>query len=215
MAKKASPKKTLKKARKADKKVASKPSKLAARAASRPALRVQESTPQEVVKLKKSPLSKAEITEFRKMLLEKRRSLIGDMNGMQTEALRTNRQDGSGDLSLMPDHPANIATDNFEQEFTLGLLESERTLLKEINEALERIQAGTFGMCLGTGEPISKPRLVARPWAKYGIEYARMIEKGLIRPGEDRYGMAASEEEPAAPDEDEEDFEEEPSDSEE
>ncbi|RPI60202.1 MAG: hypothetical protein EHM48_07635 [Planctomycetaceae bacterium] len=133
---------------------------------------------------KKSPLTKSEVAKFREMLMEKRRSLIGDMTNMQDEALRTNRQDGSGDLSLMPDHPANIATDTFEQEFTLGLLESERTMLKEINEALERIAEGTFGVCMGTGEPIAKPRLMARPWAKYCIEYARMIEKGLIRPPE-------------------------------
>jgi RNA polymerase-binding transcription factor DksA len=88
-------------------------------------------------------LSKAELREFRQMLLDKRRSLVGDMNGMQSEALRTNRQDSSGDLSLMPDHPANIASDNFEQEFTLGLLQSERTLLTEIDEALARIDEGT------------------------------------------------------------------------
>ena len=154
--------------------------------------------------LKKSPMSKAELEEFRKLLLDKRRSLIGDMNGMESEALRLNRQDAGGDLSLMPDHPANIATDNFEQEFTLGLLESERTLLTEINEALERIDNGTFGICLGTGEPISKPRLIARPWAKFTIEYARLLEKGQVRlpersvemPDEEPTGEEEPEEEP-------------------
>jgi DnaK suppressor protein len=157
--------------------------------------------------LKKSPMSKAELEEFRKLLLDKRRSLIGDMNGMESEALRLNRQDAGGDLSLMPDHPANIATDNFEQEFTLGLLESERTLLTEINEALERIDNGTYGICLGTGEAISKPRLTARPWAKYTIEYARLLEKGQVRLPERSVEMP--DEEPSGEEEPDEEPEEE------
>ena len=119
------------------------------------------------------------------MLIEKRRALVGDMNGIQAEALGANRRQGAGDLSNMPTHPADIGTDNYEQEFSLGLLESERALLAEIDEALARIEDGTFGVCLGTGKPIAKARLKARPWAKYGIEYARLIEKGLVRPGED------------------------------
>ena len=129
---------------------------------------------------RKSILGKAELDEFRRMLLEKRRALLGDMTGMEAETVRSNRQDRSGDLSSIPIHPADVGTDNFEQEFTLGLLESERTLLREIDEALDRIEGGTFGICLGTDRPIDKARLRARPWAKYCIEYARLIEKGLV-----------------------------------
>jgi DnaK suppressor protein len=128
----------------------------------------------------KCPLSKAELDEFRKMLIDKRRALLGDMTGMEAETFRTNRQERSGDLSNIPIHPADVGTDNFEQEFTLGLLESERTLLREIDEALDRIEQGTYGVCLGTGEAIDKARLRARPWAKYCIAYARLIEKGLV-----------------------------------
>jgi len=139
-------------------------------------------------------LSKAELEEFRSMLLEKRRSLLGDMSGIEAGALRASRQESSGDLSSMPTHPADIGTDNFEQEFTLGLLESERALLGEINEALARIEDGTFGICMGTGKPIGKARLTARPWAKYCIEYARMVEKGLVRPGEEHSEEISEEE---------------------
>ncbi len=137
-------------------------------------------------RLKKSPLSKTELKEFRQMLLAKRRALLGDMTHMEAEALRTNRQEGTGDLSKIPTHDADVGTDNFEQEFTLGLLESERIMLGEINEALERIDKGTYGICLGTGLAIGKARLKARPWAKYCIEYARLIEKGLARRGQER-----------------------------
>ena len=132
----------------------------------------------------KCPLSKAELKKVRAMLLAKRHDLLGDMIAMEAEAHRS-RDANSGDLSSMPTHLADLGTDNFEQEFTLGLLESERALLTEIDQALERIENRTYGICLGTGEPINKPRLMARPWAKYSIEYARLIEKGLAEPAED------------------------------
>ncbi len=148
----------------------------------------------------KSPLSKTQLEEFRQMLLDKRRSIVGDMTGIEAEALRTNRQEGSGDLSNMPTHPADIGTDNFEQEFTLGLLESERTLLAEINSALERIDGGTYGVCLGTGKPIGAARLKARPWARYCIDYAKLIERGLAQPSQGP-ASATSEQEEEEPEE--------------
>jgi DnaK suppressor protein len=166
--------------------------KAAPAAALRPTVALAELT--KGPRLKKSPLSKAELKEFRLMLLEKRRSLIGDMTGMANEALRTNRQESSGDLSKIPTHDADVGTDNFEQEFTLGLLESERTLLTEINEALERIDNGTYGICLGTGRPISKGRLKARPWAKYCIEYAHLIEQGAVSAAAEREEQGQEEE---------------------
>ena len=54
------------------------------------------------IKIRKSVLSRKELNEFKEMLLRKRRQLLGDMNGMEAEAFRTNRQDGSGDLSNIP-----------------------------------------------------------------------------------------------------------------
>jgi RNA polymerase-binding protein DksA len=134
----------------------------------------EESKP---IKLK-CTLSRKELAEYREMLLEKRRTLLGDMDGMHAEAMRDNRDEGTSDLSTMPVHMADVGTDNYEQEFTLGLLESERQLLREIDESLQRMTEGTYGVCLGTGKPINKSRLRAMPWAKFSIEYARMIEQG-------------------------------------
>ena len=175
-ASKAASKAAKKTATKATKKTAT---KAAPKAASKAASKAAKSTKK---RLTKSPLTKSQLKSFRQLLLDKRRDLVGDMNGIQAEALRSGEHSIGSDLSNMPTHPADIGTDNYEHEFTLGLLESERTLLKEIDEALERVESGTFGICLGTGEPIALPRLKARPWAKYGIEYARLLEKGLVRP---------------------------------
>jgi DnaK suppressor protein len=132
-------------------------------------------------RLTKSPLSKKELEEFGEMLLAKRRELLGDMTGMEEQAAR---QQSSGNLSRMPTHMADVGTDNFEHEFTLGLLESEQQMLREIDEAIRRIEDKTYGICVGTGQPIPKPRLQAKPWAKYTVEYTRMVEKGLVKPAE-------------------------------
>jgi DnaK suppressor protein len=115
-----------------------------------------------------------ELEHYRELLLAKRRELVGDMSSMEHEALRTS----TTNLSNLPLHMADMGTDNYEQEFTLGLVEKDRNLLREINTALAKIQNGTFGLCEGTGKPISKPRLEAQPWAKFSIEHARMLERG-------------------------------------
>jgi RNA polymerase-binding protein DksA len=155
----------------------------------------------------KTPLSRKELQEFRELLLAKRRDLLGDMAGIQGDAISSSRHENSG--GNMPTHPADIGSDNYEQEFSLELLESERILLQEIDEALHRINEGTYGLCLGTGKPIGLPRLRARPWAKYCIDYQRMIEKGLVRPPTNE---EEDEEEPGEDldEEDEESAEEEP-----
>ncbi len=99
---------------------------------------------------------------------------------IEGEALKKSRLDATGDLSSMPIHMADLGTDNYEQEFALGLMDGERKLLREIDYALERISNRTYGICTGTGQPIPKARLEAQPWARYCIEYARKLEQGLV-----------------------------------
>jgi RNA polymerase-binding protein DksA len=129
---------------------------------------------------RKQAFTKDDIEAFKKSLLEKRREILRNVTEFEDEALRKSRVDASGDLSSMPIHMADLGTDNYEQEFALGLMDSERKLLKEIDEALQRIEEGTYGVCEGTGKPIRKARLKARPWARYCVEYARMLEQGLV-----------------------------------
>ncbi len=75
-------------------------------------------------------------------------------------------------------HMADVGTDNWEQEFTFGLIENEQDRIREIDAALKRIQNKTYGVCQATHVPISLARLEAKPWAKYCIEYARAREEG-------------------------------------
>lgn len=134
--------------------------------------------------VRKEALSAKDIRHFKDVLLQKRQEILRSVHEIEGEALRKSRLDASGDLSSMPIHMADLGTDNFQQEFSLELMDSERRLLTEIDEALHRIENGTYGICEGTGKPISKARLEAQPWARYSIEYARMLEQGLVREGE-------------------------------
>ena len=130
---------------------------------------------------RKSRLSIASIEHFKQLLLEKRREILKNVNEIEDEALNKSRLDATGDLSSMPIHMADLGTDNFEQEFVLGLMDSERKLLHEIDDALQRIDEGTYGICEGTGKSIRKARLEAQPWARYCVIYARMLEQGIAR----------------------------------
>ena len=141
-----------------------------------PKTEVEERTP-------KTRLSSADLRHYRELLLQKRREILGNVSEIEGEALRKSRLDASGDLSSMPIHMADLGTDNFDQEFSLELMDSERRLLVEIDDALNRITAGTYGICEGTGKPITKARLEAQPWARYSVEYAKMIEQGHVKEG--------------------------------
>lgn len=120
----------------------------------------------------KTQLSRKELNHYRELLLLKRRELIGDLDAMETQALRS----GGGNLSHMPIHMADIGTDTYDQDFMLGLAETERRQLREIDDALQRIEDRTYGVCQLTGQPIPTARLDAKPWAKYTVESARKME---------------------------------------
>jgi len=126
----------------------------------------------------KRSLSAVDRESFKNSLLLKRREIFQNVSEIEGETLKKSRLDAAGDLSSMPIHMADIGTDNYEQEFALDLMDSERKILVEIDEALQRLENGTYGTCEGTGQPIRKARLKAQPWARYCVEYARMVEEG-------------------------------------
>ena len=121
-----------------------------------------------------------QLEQFRKLLLAKRRILAGDVSGLEKAALESSRQDASGDLSKMPLDMADVGSDNYEQEFTLSLIETEQATLQEIDEALGRIESKSFGKCDACGSGIPLARLKVRPHAKYCIECKRRKEQGSL-----------------------------------
>jgi RNA polymerase-binding protein DksA len=131
-------------------------------------------------KSSKCGLTAAEIEKFRELLLAKRSEILGNVTTMEDETFKKERSE----LSSMPFHMADAGSDNFEQEFALDLMDSEKKMLTEINDALRRIEEGTYGICEGRGEPIPKARLNAIPWARYCVQCAELKEKGQLIEGE-------------------------------
>lgn len=130
-------------------------------------------------RLTKSPLNKRELTKFRELLLIKRAAIVGNVSSMESEALTGG---GSGSLSHLPQHMADAGSDTYDQSLSLDIAASQRKLLQEIDDALQRIDDNTYGICELLGIPISKARLEAKPWAKYSIEAARRLELGRASP---------------------------------
>ena len=106
----------------------------------------------------KTKLPKKDLAHFRTQLLLKRAELVGDLSAMESQALRA----GGGNPSHMPIHMADVGTDTYDQDFMLGLAEAERHRLREIDEALQRIDDRTYGICQMTSKPIPKARLNAK-----------------------------------------------------
>jgi DnaK suppressor protein len=118
----------------------------------------------------------ADLRRFRMVLLAKQKEILGNVITMENEALRRSHTSPL----LQPHDLADLSTDNYELENTLGLVGSERDLLAEIEHALARIQSGTYGVCEGDGQFIPRARLRAIPWTRYCVRCASLNERGVL-----------------------------------
>jgi RNA polymerase-binding transcription factor DksA len=121
-------------------------------------------------------MKKLEMKAYKKLLLSIRSRLRGDVTAMADAALNKTRRESSGDLSSMPIHMADVGSDNFEQEFTLGLMENEEETLERIEAALERIEEGVYGVCLECEAKIPKARLNVIPFTPHCVKCASKLE---------------------------------------
>lgn len=124
-------------------------------------------------------MKKADVKIYKERLLALRARLRGDVTHMADSALKQSRTQANGDLSSMPIHMADLGTDNFEQEFTLSLMESDAGILDKIEAALERVEEGTYGHCEECGAKIPKTRLNAIPYATMCVKCASQYERGF------------------------------------
>ena len=124
-------------------------------------------------------MNKAELGTYKELLLGLRARLRGDVSQMADAALKKSRSEANGDLSTMPIHMADIGSDNFEQEFTLSLMENEGVTLEQIESSLERIEEGSYGQCEECGVKIPKARLNAIPYATLCVRCAEQQENGF------------------------------------
>jgi len=102
---------------------------------------------------------------YREKLQELALRLNGNVSSLKGQALRSLGGEASGNLSNAPVHLADLASDTFEQELAVGLLQNQEQVLRQIATALERLEARTFGRCKRCGKPIPEGRLDAIPYA--------------------------------------------------
>jgi DnaK suppressor protein len=118
-------------------------------------------------------MTKAELETYRQRLVDMGTRLEADVSSLADEALRPSGGEQSGSLSSVPVHPADLGTDNYEQEVAADLLGNERDTLAAVRTALDRIEQGTYGQCGVCGRPISRERLDTVPYTTLCIDHAR------------------------------------------
>ncbi|MFH0944054.1 MAG: TraR/DksA C4-type zinc finger protein [Planctomycetota bacterium] len=116
-------------------------------------------------------MKKSEAARFQQLLLRKRESLLGDLESLESQAFKTSGQDASAN------HMADFGSDNYEQEFTFGLIENNEVVMRQITGALKEIEVGRYGLCQGCGLMIPTPRLEVLPWAAYCVTCQEQNER--------------------------------------
>lgn len=121
--------------------------------------------------VKSTPFSKRQ----RQRLLELRSMLLDTMESVADGSLRS-RPEGS-EASAFGQHMADAGSDAYDRDFALSLLSQEQDALYEINEALKRVDIGTYGICEMSGKPIPEIRLEALPFARFTVECQAQLER--------------------------------------
>jgi DnaK suppressor protein len=117
-------------------------------------------------------MDKRRVRGFRDKLLGRRESLVGQV---QEAELYSRERD-----SEATQDPADMAANAYTKELLVSMSDNDRQLLKLIDEALERIEAGGYGKCVRCGNPLPDKRLDAVPWARHCLPCQDLQEKGLL-----------------------------------
>ncbi len=116
-------------------------------------------------------LAKTKVNKFRKRLLQVLEELGGKLEHMEESILK-------GDGEISPDEVDEFGSDAYSTEFQIGLLENEEEIRRETLEALQRCDAGTYGVCERCEKLIPERRLEVLPWARYCVACQKAVEEG-------------------------------------
>lgn len=125
--------------------------------------------------MRPTPLSDEQIEELRQAMLQRRREIVGDYQSLRQEAPGRDQEEGTM-ISNAPTHPADMGADELSRSTDKQVGQIERDLVYEIDEALRRIEEGTYGRCDECGKPIAMKRLKARPWSRLCLEHAEQLK---------------------------------------
>lgn len=117
-------------------------------------------------------MAKKKMEAYRKKLLLKRDSILGTIERYVHDGRETDQD--------IPRDPADQAANSFIKELLFSQSSNDRYVLKLIDEALARMDEGTYGLCVSCGNPIQEKRLEAVPWARHCIQCQELQERGLL-----------------------------------
>jgi len=125
----------------------------------------------------KKKLGKKESQDFKKRILKLKEEIIAEIKHIADDTLKKSQKEASGDISGYTYHMADVATDTYDREFSLGIASNEREILYELDDALKKIEEGTYGICEECKALITKKRLVAVPYARLCVKCQVKKEK--------------------------------------
>ena len=117
-------------------------------------------------------MSKKDMEKYRRLLEEKKASLSSDLAKTRSAEEETT-EEATQDI-------ADKAVSSYTREFLYSLTDGERSTLLQIDDAIGRIDDGSYGLCINCSQPISEKRLTAVPWAPYCVDCQELAEKGML-----------------------------------
>lgn len=129
-----------------------------------------------VSRAKVKSLPKSELKLYKALILKEREKVGGGLSHIAETTLNKSQREASGDLSGYAYHMADMASDDYERDFSLGRATDEQRILYSIDEAMKRIEDGSYGACLQCGKSIPKKRLKVLPYTEMCIECQKAKE---------------------------------------
>ncbi|HEX2958122.1 MAG TPA: TraR/DksA C4-type zinc finger protein [Chitinispirillaceae bacterium] len=122
-------------------------------------------------------LTKKQLDFFKNKLLTEKQRVLEEMDELQQSNLKQSISEAAGEISRYSYHLGDVASLSYGREFSMGLAERQQKYLEQIDEALQRIEEGTYGICKVTGELIDVERLEEVPVAKYSVKGKELMER--------------------------------------
>ncbi|MCL2181842.1 MAG: TraR/DksA family transcriptional regulator [Chitinispirillia bacterium] len=122
-------------------------------------------------------LTKKQMEYFKEKLLAEKHKVLEEMGDLQQDNLKQSISDAAGENSRYSYHLGDVASLSYGREFSMGLAERQQKYLEQIDDALARIEDGTYGICKVTGDPIDVERLEEVLVAKYSVKGKEILER--------------------------------------
>ena len=119
---------------------------------------------------------KLDVEKFRQMLLDHRARFQAQARRLRRRSSLADQSDEVSELADYDDHPADVASETFEREKALAIDENVDDLIARVDRAIEKIDAGTYGICDRCGNGIGRARLEALPYAAFCIECQDIVD---------------------------------------